>query len=102
MDHQIDHLLSASEGVIIISIRGPDQPFPYSLSSLRTLLETFGKIRSFRTVEGESIQVVEYYDEREADNARAAWNGYIIYGHEFMCEFEPDVAVNFKSLCFVS
>lgn len=87
--------------MIALSVRSPTQLFPYSIASVKAQLATFGDIRTFRTIDSESIHVVEYFDDRDAHNARQAWSGFKNSEFEFDCVFEPFVAVRFVLLFFL-
>ncbi|GAA5951713.1 hypothetical protein JCM21900_005765 [Sporobolomyces salmonicolor] len=81
-------LLSASEAVLVFTLRGPTSttyftPLP--------LLASFGEIRSIKLVE-EHLHVVEYWDDRCAQTAFEVLDGRQTGGARFGCSFEPGVA----------
>ncbi|BGP18508.1 hypothetical protein JCM10213_002977 [Rhodosporidiobolus nylandii] len=81
-------LLSRSEGVLVFTLRGPTStPFFTPLP----LLASFGEIRSLKVVE-EHLHVVEYFDDRCAQQAFSVLDGREAAGVRFGCSFEPAVA----------
>ncbi|BGP42070.1 hypothetical protein JCM10449v2_006072 [Rhodotorula kratochvilovae] len=81
-------LLSQSEAVLVFTLRGPT-PTP-SFTPL-SLLAAFGEIRSLKVVE-EHLHVVEYWDDRSAEQAYKVLKGRETGGARFDCSFEPVVA----------
>ncbi|KAG0663704.1 hypothetical protein C6P46_002273 [Rhodotorula mucilaginosa] len=81
-------LLSASEGVLVFTLRGPTStpnftPLP--------ILATFGEIRAVKLVE-RGMHVVEYWDEQAAETAMKVLSGRESGGAKFGCSFEPKIA----------
>ncbi|GJN92514.1 hypothetical protein Rhopal_005544-T1 [Rhodotorula paludigena] len=86
---QADALLSPSEAVLVLTLRGPASS-PAYFSPL-SLLASFGDIRSLKLVE-EYLYVVEYWDDRAAERAYQSLKGREEVGIRFDCSFEPTVA----------
>lgn len=83
-------LLSASEGVLVFTVRGPTSnpdftPLP--------LLASFGDFRTVKSVE-RHLQVVEFWDDRAAETAKKLLSGAESGGTRFGCSFEPSIAVS--------
>ncbi|GAA5867085.1 hypothetical protein JCM3774_004388 [Rhodotorula dairenensis] len=81
-------LMSASEGVLVLTLRGPTStpdftPLP--------LLATFGEIRGVKVIE-RGMHVVEYWDDRAAETAMSILAGRESGGAKFGCTFEPNIA----------
>ncbi|GAA6016028.1 hypothetical protein JCM8202_005385 [Rhodotorula sphaerocarpa] len=81
-------LLSASEGVLVFTVRGPTSnrdftPLP--------LLASFGDFRTVKSVE-RHLQVVEFWDDRAAETAKKLLSGAESGGTRFGCSFEPSIA----------
>ncbi|KWU45961.1 hypothetical protein RHOSPDRAFT_32439 [Rhodotorula sp. JG-1b] len=81
-------LLSASEGVLVFTLRGPTStpnftPLP--------ILATFGEIRAVKLVE-RGMHVVEYWDDHAAETAMKVLSGRESGGAKFGCSFEPKIA----------
>lgn len=82
-------LLSASEGVLVFTLRGPTStpnftPLP--------ILATFGEIRAVNLVE-RGMHIVEYWDDHAAETAMKVLSGRESGGAKFGCSFEPKIAV---------
>ncbi|GAA6056748.1 hypothetical protein JCM3770_005877 [Rhodotorula araucariae] len=85
---QAQALLSPSEAVLVFTLRGPTAT-PYFTPV--SLLASFGEIRTIKMVE-EHFHVVEYWDDRSAQQAYKSLKGCETGGARFDCSFEPVVA----------
>lgn len=80
-------LISASEGVIVATFRGPQ-----AAVSPASTFATFGEIRSLKSVDRMTFGV-EYWDDRAAEAALKQLGGRRTGAVRLECTFEPSIAV---------
>ncbi|GAA5885793.1 hypothetical protein JCM16303_006066 [Sporobolomyces ruberrimus] len=88
--HELNSLLSKSEGVLVLSSHVSASVLE-STSGPLSLLSIFGEIRSKKTIE-DKLHVVEYFDDRDAEKAFRAFHGTERNGIRYSCSFEPSVS----------
>ncbi|GAA5897236.1 uncharacterized protein JCM6883_006627 [Sporobolomyces salmoneus] len=88
--HVPTHLLSRSEGVLVITVQNSTRSSSTSTPESFPLVSIYGEIRSRKTID-ENLYLVEYFDDRAAEKAFKGLDGKNVEGKIYRCSFEPSV-----------